>query len=346
MNGPLWDGPVMRCGRYTIREGTPADRDGILSSFNLVFSEGNPDFVPREASAWDWAYCQNPGGRQIWVAAADDGTIAAHFAGWPMRVRHDDGQVLFSQIVDSFTHPEHRRGLKSPGIFTRTANAFIDCLVWPHRNAILYGLPVPDHFRLGARQIGYEVVRTQLHLALRADQELRGGEAAGLEVEEVSRIGDRVERLFDRCRTQDEVSVIRDSAFVNWRYADHPTERYSIGVVRDGDELRALAVFKDGFFTDIQQGLLVDWLVPADDEEAARALLGWAREKTRAAGREQCGLVIASTDPWWDGLQAMGMKALRTKYILVYGDLGRDPRFDEDRLRRRWRYTLGETDLA
>ncbi|MAB90831.1 MAG: hypothetical protein CMJ90_15435 [Planctomycetes bacterium] len=346
MKGTLWDGPAMRCGRYEIREATAADRDGILTSFNRVFSEGNPEFVPRPEASWDWAFLGNPAGRQTWIAVADDGTIAAHFAGWPTRVRRGDDTVLFSQIVDSFTHPDHRRGLKHPGIFTRTANAFIDCLVWPHRNAILFGLPVPDHFRLGARQIGYEVVRPQLQITLRADQELIGGDPTETTVEEVMRVDDAVERLFHRCLDHETAMAIRDAAFVNWRYADHPSHRYHIGVVKDGDELRGLAVYRDALFSDVEQGVLVDWLVPTDDPDTARALLAWAREHTRAAGREQCSLVIASTDPWWEPLQLLGMKALRTKYILVYGNLCRDPRFDEAWLRAHWRYTLGETDIV
>ena len=64
MEGTLWDGPALRCGRYTIREAAPADRDGIVESFNLVFSEGNPEFVPRLEASWDWAFLQNPAGRQ------------------------------------------------------------------------------------------------------------------------------------------------------------------------------------------------------------------------------------------------------------------------------------------
>jgi hypothetical protein len=346
MEGTLWDGPALRCGRYTIREATPADRDGILTSFNLVFSEGNPQFLPRDAASWDWAFQGNPAGRQVWIAVADDGTVAAHFAGWPTRVRCGSDLVLFSQIVDSFTHPSHRRGLKRPGIFTRTANAFIDCLVWPHRNAILFGLPVPDHFRLGARQIGYEVVRPQIQLSLRADQPLHGGDPAGVTVEEVPSVDDAVERLFGRCFDADTAMAIRDAAFVNWRYANHPSHQYHIGIVKDGDELRGLAVYRDTLFSDIEQGVLVDWLVPSDDVDAARALLKWARELTRVAGRDQCSLVIASTDPWWEPLQLLGMKALRTKYILVYGNLCRDPRFDEAWLRAHWRYALGETDIV
>lgn len=339
--------PVLRAGNYTIREATPADREGILASFNRVFSEGNPRFVDRTETEWDWGYLRNPAGRQIWIAVDDrSGTVAAHFAGWPMRVFSQGETVLFSHIVDSYTHPDHRRGLKRPGLFTRTANAFIDHLVWPHENVILYGLPVPDHFRLGARQIGYEVVRTQLQLVLRAEHDLHGGAPANLTVEEIEHADDSVERLFHDCADLDGARCIKDAAFINWRYVDHPGNDYRIGVVRDGDDLRGLAVFTDCYFSDVQQGVIADWLVPKDDEEAGRALMQWARDRTRQIDREQCSIVLSGTDPWWAHLQSFGLKALPTKYILVYGNLCRDPRYDEDWLRAHWSYALGETDLA
>jgi len=342
-----WGGPIFDAGPYTIREATPADRDGILASFNRVFSEGNPRFEPRSAREWDWAYIDNPAGRQAWIAVDNvSNTVAAHFAGWPVRVHSQGETVLFSHIVDSFTHPDHRRGLKRPGLFTRTANAFIDCLVWPHRNVILYGLPVPDHFRLGARQIGYEVVRTQLQLVINSDQALDGGGPSDVRVETVKQLGPDVDRLHARCLDPAGARCIKDAAFLNWRYANHPAGDYSIGVVRDGDELRGLAVFADRYFSDVQQGVIADWIVPDDDDAAGRALMAWAMERSRDAGREQTSIVLAATDPWWSRLQSHGLKALPTKYILVYGNLSRDPRYDEQWLRTHWRYALGETDLA
>lgn len=336
----------LRLGDYTIRAGGPADRDAILATFNRVFAEEMPDFRPRTAEEWDWAFANNPAGTNIWIAAADDGTVCAQFAGIPIRVLAGEKEVVLSHIVDSFTHPEHRRGLKRPGLFASVVHAFCDAILWPDQLPTFYGFPLPAPYRLGVKVLGYEVVRTVLQQWSMLDWPLPADEGGTPEVTEVARFDHEVRPLFDRCHEARFDQAIRDDVFLNWRYADHPSAAYRFAVVRGDGGLRGLAVYRGASFSEVPQGLLMEWLVPPDDTAAARALIAWAREQARSDGLDRIGTLLAPIDPWWTRLPALGFRVVPTKYILVTGMLSRDRRFDEDRLRTRWRYTLGEADLA
>lgn len=346
MPPPPGDPPVLSHPPYTIRLAGAGDGPGIVETFNLVFAEGNPWFVPRTLPEWNWEFVENPAGRQAWIAVHEDGTVAAHFAGLPLRAVADGAPATLAHIVDSYTHPAHRSGLKRPGLFVRTALAYVDWFMWPDRNLVNFGFPVPAAWRIGAGQVGYVFVRTQNYLALPAARELPRPTAAAETLGAGDPLGPEVERLFRRCARGGDVMAARDAAFYEWRVRRHPRLAYRIGVVRDGGELRGLAVYRDGAYTDTPQGLLVDWLVPDADRDAGRALLGWARELAREGGQNQAGIVLADTDPWWLPLQELGLRARGTKYVLVHGDVGRPAAPSGERLRACWRYTLLDTDLA
>jgi len=75
----------MAAAKYDIRPFRPGDEEGILATFNAVFGENDPSFVPRTRAEWDWAFARNPAGRRIWVAECE-GVIAAQCAALPYRV--------------------------------------------------------------------------------------------------------------------------------------------------------------------------------------------------------------------------------------------------------------------
>src|SRR5262249_17522373 len=47
---------IMAAPKYVIRPFQPGDEEGILATFNAVFGENDPAFVPRTREEWDWAF--------------------------------------------------------------------------------------------------------------------------------------------------------------------------------------------------------------------------------------------------------------------------------------------------
>ncbi|MCI0587094.1 MAG: GNAT family N-acetyltransferase [Planctomycetes bacterium] len=338
--------------RVEIREYRPGDEDAILACFNRVFARENPRFVPRTLAHWHWKYRDNPSGNRIFVAVTEEGEVAAHYAALPARAIFRGRPVTFHQGIDSMADPRFRRvglargadGERGPSLFAQTGRRMIERWGLSGVDQFGYGLPIPIAWRVGKDWMGYEVIRTLLLLFAEVGKEDRGGGGRGVEVEEVADVPAEADRLWERAAPEWEAATVRDARYLRWRYVEPPDLRYRIALARGaGGDLRGLAVYRQGEFSDRDQGLLVEWLVPRGEEEAARALLSWARACARPDS-DRLAAVVPETSPWFLFFQREGFLVEGTKYILV----GRNWVGPEDAtwFRKNWYFTLGDFDVA
>lgn len=323
---------------YDIRRYEPRDRDAVLATFNLVFSEGDPDFEPRTVDEFRWIYEENPAGIRLYVAMTEDGVCAASYASQPNRVSVDGRQEIFCQIIDSMSHPGHRRGLKRPGLFIETARKMLDDYV---SDPIVFGLPNGTAWRMGKTFLRYEMVRWQ-DLFVR---DVGPGPAEPpADVRRIESFDERVDALYRTCSAQWGASVIRDTAYLNWRFVRNPRRDYDLFVVESGGELVGYAVFATGSWPAPGVGLLADWLVRPGEVEAGRALLEACLARARVAGTPLLVGILPEWSEWLPRYQDWGFFAHTSEYLMS----GRmtQPRFDMYWLRDHWWYTLAEVDLV
>lgn len=329
-------------GDYEIRELRPGDEPSLLETFNLVFGEGDPQFVPRERAAWSWAFERNPAGRRVYVALQDE-RVVAQYAALPTRVWCDGAEYSFAQIVDSFVHPAHRGGGR---VFVRTARAFFDAFGGPDRDSgrdqVHFGWPVERALKIGRRSLGYEVVRTQLFLA----RDLDGTPAplpAG--VERIEDPGEQMQWLYERCAGEFGASTMRDAAWFRWRFLERTDHAYRALGVRDADGcLRGLCVLSLGRWPLPDTGLIVDWLVPPGEPEVADALVAGACATLGAWGARRAVVLFPESSPWFADFQERGFLVHPSDYCAVARSF--HPRFDSTWLRDHWWYQLSDTDLV
>lgn len=325
---------------YDIRPFRPGDEAGILETFNLVFGENDESFVPRTMEEWEWAFVRNPAGQRIWVAERD-GVIAAQCAALPYRVRIDGMLSSFTQGVDSMVHPEHRRGLRRPGMFVATAQPFFEQFGWPDGDILHYGWPVEPAWRIGKTFLGYEIIRTQLILIREPGE---GPERLPAGVELLESFGEEAERLYQRCEADWGASIIRDAAYLNWRFVENPRFDYDILGVRGADgELAGCAVYRQADWPRPDTGLVMDWLVPPDEQEAGERLREAILARARAARASLVLAVFPYWSPWFGRFQEWGWRAHSSDYLLI--GIIQTPRFDTRWLRDNWWYQLAELDL-
>ena len=197
--------------------------------------------------------------------------------------------------------------------------------------------------RVGKALVQYEVVRTQMKLVASPD-EVRLGDAGGIEVDEPERFPEDVVRAFERVAPRHGAIAVRDKAQLDWRYVDHPERSYAFAVARRGGEPCGYAVWRKDSFDGSEDGLVCDWLVDPDDARAVHALLRWVVERAREEGAERVTAVFPETVPEWISFQRAGFRAAPTQYPFVARTCVR--RYDPWWLRGRWYYTLGDTDLV
>ena len=264
---------------YELREYRDEDLPSLLDCFNTVFREGNPDHVDRTRAEWEYLFARNPAGRRIFVAAHGD-QVVAQYAALPIHVWMAGKERTFAQIVDSMVHPDHRRGLKRPGLFVQTALPFFETFGGKDKDWVHYGWPVEPAWRIGKKFLKYEVVRTQTVLAREPD---RATEMPP-EVERMRSFDHQARWVYERCVDDFGASAIRNDRFLNWRFVENPFHDYVIFGVRDAETLlRGYAVYRFCDWKLPRMGVIVDWLVPPGEPEVEAAHAREQRTEPHAA---------------------------------------------------------------
>jgi hypothetical protein len=321
--------------RYTFRELRMEDLASWLETRARCF----PEDAPMDEECFHKLYTSNPAGGRILVAMEGEEVVAS-YAAQPTRVRVGEELRSFSHVVDSMVHPEHRRGLKNPGLFVRTAETFFER--YQDMDAVHYGWPVERALKIGRRFLEYRVLREELALVRGLDETPREPE---LEVVQLDSLGPEVFALWERCASNWEASAVRDADFLRWRFMQHPRRSYSILACQEEDgALAGLCVVGSDELHSQGTRALADWLVPLGAERVASSLESAARSAARASGGQR---LVASLPPWSEDFkvfQELSWKVQSTPYSLCVRSFER--RIDLDLLGRGWWLTFADGDLA
>lgn len=318
----------------------PGEEDAIVDTFQRVFGTVRP------VSIWRWLHLDNPAGTQIWVARAPDGTIAAQFAGIPRRVRAAGEVVTFSEIVDSFTHPDYRRGLQRTGLFVKTALPFVEHHGRPDRNVVMYGLPNPQAYRIGARFIGYTPIDDDMAHLMTASVESAGpaDPACGEEVVagRVDRFSQDTTWLDGEIADRHEITTVRDAAYMNWRYADHPAVDYELIEARECDGKLLAAIALRHRWCDEPVTMVCDALVRP--HPAFPGLMRYLSARAAAEGSTEMRMLVRDHTFEYSAIADLGWAPQPSHFRLVCGVYRDD--MTVERLRDRWHVTLGDFDVC
>ena len=321
--------------RYVFRELRAEDLPSWLETRRLCF----PEDAVMDEEGFHRAHTLNPAGGRVLVGVEGDAVVSSYVAQ-PMRARAFGEDVYFCHVVDSMVHPDHRRGLKNPGLFVRTAEAFFDR--FGDMDAVHYGWPVERALRVGRRFLDYKLVREELALVRELGEE---ADVLPEGVVELKEAGPEVLALWERCSERWEASAVRDADYLCWRFFEHPRRRYEVlaAPAADGSLAGLCVVGLDEVHSEGARAL-VDWLVPVGSDEVAGRLEAAASARARAAGGAH---LVASLPPWsadFAAFQERGWRVQPTPYSLCARSF--DRRIDHDLLSRGWWLTLADGDLA
>ncbi|MFO0982540.1 MAG: GNAT family N-acetyltransferase [Planctomycetota bacterium] len=334
--------------KYEIRPYRPGDEQGILQLFNIVFGEGDPAFVPRTLAQWRWEYAENPAGLHVTIAVDPRGDVVAQYACLPYFAQLGGERVVAHQGVDSIAHPEHRRGLKKEGVFLATAKAFFAQWGRPDRVAFGFGFPNKKVYRLGLRQLDYVPVAAPVptlhrNLFQKPDDDEVGGAELADQVIELAACDAAVDALWRRCQPDHQLALIRDAAYLRWRYLQCPYGPYRIHALPGADgSLRGLiATRQDWMGPPIFA--IADWLVPAADEAALARLLRFAVARARAAGQQRVETWMPASSPHRRAILARGFGEEPCHYNLCVKMYR--PSLTLEWMKQHWYYTIGDADV-
>lgn len=310
-----------------------SDLPSLARCHARVFGEGALDVATLR-----WSSLDAPGGARGFVALAGREVVAAYL-GRATSTWFAGERRAFVQSVDSMVDPEHRKGLKRPGLFVELARAYFAHHGDEGGDAVHYGWPVREAWRVGERFLEYGLLREELVLV----RELDGG--AESEVETLTEADHELKWLWDRCASAWGAATVRDADWARWRFEEHPGARYRLLGARDeAGLLRGFAAVREGEWSWPGALALVDWLVPDGEPEVFARLEAGVRALARERGAER----VVTLVPTWSGafarFQDLGWRVRRAPYRCAARSF--DRRASLPWLREHWWTTLADSDLA
>lgn len=337
--------------RWQVRAFEPSDEAAILTSFERVFAHVDPTHRRRDEAHWRWLFRAAPAGARAVLALGTDGEVRAQYATLRQRMDGDAATFAFAQAIDSFDLRRALPGLARQSAFVRAGERY--AALYGDRAAagagkpwsdqpdnLVYGLAIPAAFRVGARRLSYDHLRTIRSLVARADDRVA---TRGAELVDVRPTPPEIDAL---CRSSARGRGMlgwRDKSFFDWRFRDHPRWRYRFTSLADASGLRAQAVWRAGEFGGTRALWLCDFQFAAGDETALDGLLGAGSQLARELGESDVGVLVSESAAEWLWLQRRGFFVRPTPYVLAMRSF--DPALDRDTLFWRWHYTLADTDL-
>jgi hypothetical protein len=325
---------------YVIRSYQPGDEAALLALHNSAFDGA----VPRSLEHWRWRFLQNPlGFPEITLAINDEGRCTAVYAAISHHLLLNGKPILGGLQTDVAIAPDHRTGLAGGRQFVSVGKLFRERFVTP-QTGVEWGFPEPPLQRICIRYLKVGVLRDVVFLCRPAERKLSFA-CPELETHRVERFSGEVDELWDRCKSDHVLATIRNAAYLNWRYADHPDIDYGLVEVREPQtrRLRGVAVFREGGW-DHQLLSIMDWLCPFKDREVEARLLHHLAHETKTRAKLYLIAWMPSPGPVFHRFQQdYGFLAKVTPFQESYRSWskGADRRWLADH----WYQTMGDIDF-
>jgi Acetyltransferase (GNAT) domain len=231
--------------RFTVRTFRAGDEEQILQLFHRAFPHAS-----RGVEHFRWEYQRNPyGNERIALTFDENGHLVAQYAGYPMAMIDEGGELIANQIGDIMTARSVRQvGRGRTSILARTAQHFYDAFC-RGKVAFNYGFTTDSHRQLSVRFLGSDAVepapyrvrdlaRNPIVPITRRERLLRGWQ-----IELVNDAGAEFDDFFARVAPAYRFLVRRDARYLRWRYLDCPDVSYFIVAIRKWRRLAGWSVF-------------------------------------------------------------------------------------------------------
>ena len=263
----------------------PSDFEGVLE---LVRHEyGEADISDRDF--FSWQAFNNSAGEALITISKELGRerILGLYVVNPMRIQLQDDEILGSVAINLIVHPDARR----QGLFTRLAErAYQNCSA--RGISLTYGFPnptaLPGHTRklnspnigdvplfikaldpesifkskgIGSLISGIAAATYRSFLAVWALFVSQRTDQVDVEIEEIFEFDDAFDQFWESIKHKHVAWLIRDQAFLSWRYRDIPIRSYRIFTAKVTGQIEAYLVLRIMDFEGVRCGMLVDFVV-------------------------------------------------------------------------------------
>ena len=239
----------------TIRPYDPEqDEAQVIALWQTVFgSEIGP-------ALWRWKYIDNPYETAILICENGEGRPVVFYGGIPYAATFQGKRVVMIHLSDIMSHPDYR----GSGLFIHTANAFFEAFGTQSATYVMYGFPGKQHFDIGCKYLHYQAIQGgAAYFMGRIDEMARlQGRFSG-SFFKVEAVDPRFDLLWQRHERLYPLAVIRDAAFMQWRFFAHPLNEYEVWGMDGGwlkKQWQGVMVLR--ILAEEKKAVIVDMLLP------------------------------------------------------------------------------------
>jgi hypothetical protein len=337
-------------------------REEVFGFFREVYPA---DVSARVITQWRWRYesspCTREGGPAVNILRLD-GKMVGLTAGFRLKMWMG-GYECFGEGRGSWVvHPDYRGRNLTKRINARTTYAPVQ-FGWTHLPSgvparvgfhldpisplirILDAGPLIEHFTHSHYlAILGRLAHAPLRLALRPLES--ASRSSGGAVTRLDRFDNRADELWTSARRAQNVMVIRDYQYLNWRYFERPDATYLVYGFERASRLEGFLIARLGTYHGMPWGYLVDFLAPDGSGDVLRALIGEALAELRRL--KVAAVSCLATDPAVrNALFRSGFLPAPQRHPVKFARFIRTSRTDLAHFiaLKRWYLTMGDGDL-
>jgi len=205
---------------------------------------------------WKWKFAKNPFGKSVIKLMFDDKKLIGSYAVIPMNVQVQRNLVKAALSVNTMTHPNYER----QGIFSYLAEeVYKKCL--RESFGFVYGFPNENSYHGFTRKLGWKDLGKMTTLEKKLGVPTLRETCRRDRIYPVEEFNERVNSLWNTTKDSYHVTVARTEEFLNWRFAEHPTEKYAKFILQDDSkQILGYLVLKTYANGDEVKGHIVDML--------------------------------------------------------------------------------------
>ncbi|MGY3715231.1 GNAT family N-acetyltransferase [Sutcliffiella cohnii] len=269
------------------------DKEKIQELFEVVFKHKRTELL------WSWKFEQTPNNLNPWILVyEEDGEILGHISLWVHDAFVFGEKVPIGLRIDTMVHPNARgKGIykqlnqhlvekakedniyflygfpavKARELFLKYTNAvrMIDMPRYWYIQRPLSILASKITFMKFAKPIDSLIVK------LKNKQRVLPEDCS---IKEVTLCGEEFNDLAERTKNSMNVHIVRNKDYLNWRYLNHPENKYTIIAYHNEDRLDGYIVIKKELNKGIKSGYIMD-LLSVEDNNIKESLLNYAMQK-------------------------------------------------------------------
>ena len=282
---------------FEIRPYQAGDEEGIVELLKL----SHPHWVNQEnaLATWKWQFTEDPS-RVMIAVGLSVGKIICVMLTFKVNIKLADSSIVAAYGGDVATHPDYRKlGVYSKvtqlmdkmrsekGIQFVYASSSHPAVIreWIKRNRV--PLPFSVDIMVRIKDIKLHLERKPMNNAsiiqatystlkilnqTKTTLTSKPKQIGDLTIDEVVRFDARIDAFWDKVKEEYDFILERKSAYLNWKYCDHPTIDYKVKQARSGEDLLGYIVYtlrkSDGY----SEGYIIDLLTNSNRLDVANAL--------------------------------------------------------------------------